>query len=304
MNVRYNMEYKERRGNMIEICHLTKDYGNHRGVFDMSFQIHKGEILGILGPNGSGKTTIIRHLMGFIKPDQGTVQIQGKDCFQEASFIQQNVGYLPGEIAFMDDMTGMNFIHLIAKLKGIHDLSYAHWLINFLELNAQGQIKRMSKGMKQKIGLVIALMHDPAILILDEPTSGLDPLMQMKFIELMKKAKQQGKTVFMSSHIFEEIENVCNRVVIIKEGQVVTIEDIEQLKHHRYKHYEIQFHSILEMEKFMHQHPDAKRHQQTVSLLVKGSPDQLIKELSSYTIDDFNVQPQSLEEIFLQYYGE
>ena len=173
MNVRYNMEYKERRGNMIEICHLTKDYGNHRGVFDMSFQIHKGEILGILGPNGSGKTTIIRHLMGFIKPDQGTVQIQGKDCFQEAAFIQQNVGYLPGEIAFMDDMTGMNFIHLISKLKGIHDLSYAHWLINFLELNAQGQIKRMSKGMKQKIGLVIALMHDPAILILDEPTSCL-----------------------------------------------------------------------------------------------------------------------------------
>lgn len=289
---------------MISVNHLTKDYGQNRGVFDMSFQIHEGEILGFLGPNGSGKTTTIRQLMGFVKPDHGNAEIQGKDCFLDAAWIQQNVGYLPGEIAFMDDMTGIDFIHFIAKLKGIKDLSYANELIEFLELDARGQIKRMSKGMKQKIGLVIALMQDPPILILDEPTSGLDPLMQMKFVELMKKAKQQGKTVFMSSHIFGEIENVCDRVVIIKEGRIVAIEDMDKLKHHRYKHYEIVFHHSHEMEKFMQHYPEAKQQQGYVSLLIKGNTDQLIKELSHYTIDDFNVKAQSLEEIFLQYYGE
>lgn len=289
---------------MIEVSHLTKDYGQGRGVFDMSFQIHEGEILGFLGPNGSGKTTTIRHLMGFIKPDQGQALIQDRDCFQEATWIQQCVGYLPGEIAFMDDMTGIDFIRFVAQLKGMKDLSYAYELIDFLELNAKGNIKRMSKGMKQKIGLVIALMQDAPILILDEPTSGLDPLMQMKFVELMKKAKQQGKTVFMSSHIFGEIENICDRVVIIKEGRIVAIEDMEKLKHHRYKHYEIVFHDLHEMKKFMQHHPEAKKYEQTVSLLMKENTDQLIKELAQYTIDDFNVKAQSLEEIFLQYYGE
>lgn len=290
--------------NIITIDHVTKDYGCQRGIFNMSFQIKQGETLGFLGPNGSGKTTTIRHLMGFMKPDSGVVQIHGLACFQNAAQIQKMVGYLPGEMSFIDDMTGIDFIQLIAKLKGMQDLSYAYELMQFLELDAKAPIKRMSKGMKQKIGLVIAFMQNPPILILDEPTSGLDPLMQLKFVELMKQFKQQGKTILMSSHIFEEIENICDRVVIIKAGQIVAIEDMEKLKHNRYKHYEIQFSSLQEANLFMKKYPDARQNECYVSLMLQGHIDDFIKDLSHYKVNDLNIRSQSLEEIFLQYYGE
>ena len=190
---------------VIEVNHITKDYGNQRGVFDVSFEIQEGEVLGFLGPNGSGKTTTIRQLMGFMKPDQGEVKILGMDCFDDSANVQEKVGYLPGEIAFMEDMSGLEFIRFMAKMKNIKDMSKAEELMKFLELDARGKMKRMSKGMKQKIGIVIAFMQDTPILILDEPTSGLDPLMQNKFVELIHEAKKAGKTILMSSHIFEEV---------------------------------------------------------------------------------------------------
>lgn len=289
---------------MIQVDHLTKDYGQHKGVFDVSFQIHQGEVLGFLGPNGSGKTTTIRHLMGFIKPDSGYVSIDGMDCFHQSAAVLQKVGYLPGEIAFMEDMNAQEMIEFIAKMKGMNDLSYAYELISFLELDVKGKIKRMSKGMKQKIALIIALMQDPPVLILDEPTSGLDPLMQFKFIELIKKAKQQGKTIFMSSHIFEEIENVCDRVIMIKNGQIIAAEEMEKLKHHRVKRYDIHFHDLKEAQQFAMHHDQAKQHDHQVSLLVKGNVDPFIKEIAHYTIDDVSISSQTLEDIFLQYYGE
>lgn len=173
---------------VIEVRGITKDYGNQRGVFDVSFEINEGEVLGFLGPNGSGKTTTIRQLMGFMKPDQGHVQILGMDCFNDSAKVQEKVGYLPGEIAFMEDMSGLEFIRFMAKMKNMKDMSKAEELMRFLELDARGKIKRMSKGMKQKIGIVIAFMQDTPILILDEPTSGLDPLMQNKFVELIQNA--------------------------------------------------------------------------------------------------------------------
>ena len=218
--------------------------------------------------------------MGFIKPDQGEVSILGMDCFEKAPQVQEKVGYLPGEIAFMEDMTGIEFIHFIASLKGMKDFTRANELIQFLELDPRGKIKRMSKGMKQKIGLVIAFMQDTPILILDEPTSGLDPLMQLKFVELMKQFKQRGKTILMSSHIFEEIENICDRVVIIKAGQIVAIEDMEKLKHNRYKHYEIQFSSLQEANLFMKKYPDARQNECYVSLMLQGHINDFIKDLS------------------------
>lgn len=165
---------------VIDIQGITKDYGRNKGVFDVSFSVNKGEVLGFLGPNGAGKTTTIRQLMGFIKPDKGTVTIQGKDCFSKSNIIQKSLGYLPGEIAFMDDMSGIEFIKFIANMKKMKDFSRAEELMKFFELDAGGRIQKMSKGMKQKIGIVCAFMQDPDILILDEPTSGLDPLMQNK----------------------------------------------------------------------------------------------------------------------------
>lgn len=288
---------------IIDIRHVTKDYGQNRGIFDLDFQMNKGEIMGVLGPNGAGKTTLIRQLMGFIKPDQGEVSILDMDCFEKAPQVQEKVGYLPGEIAFMEDMTGIEFIHFIASLKGMKDFTRANELIQFLELDPRGKIKRMSKGMKQKIGLVIAFMQDTPILILDEPTSGLDPLMQLKFIDLVKQAKKEGKTIFMSSHIFEEVENVCDRVVIIRQGKLVAIENMEDLKNSRSKQYNIIFHDHKEANLFHQKHKESTLRDRQVSLLIQGQADQFIKELSQYTIDDLSIRAQSLEDIFLQYYG-
>lgn len=288
---------------VIEINHITKDYGNHKGVFDVSFRVEKGEVLGFLGPNGSGKTTTIRQLMGFIKPDSGEVVIQGMDCFQEAYKVQEQLGYLPGEIAFMEDMTGIEFIRFIGQMKNMKDMSKAEELMQFLELDARGKIKRMSKGMKQKIGIVIAFMQDAPILILDEPTSGLDPLMQNKFIELIQYAKKAGKTVLMSSHIFEEVENTCDRVVMIKEGTIVATETMENLRKNRMKHYEIYFKEEQDAMVFSQKYSQSQRDQKRITLMLKGHTNQLLNDLSQYHINDFNARPQSLEELFLHYYG-
>ena len=164
--------------NMINIENLTRDWGGGKGVFDLSFQVGKGEAFGFLGPNGAGKTTTIRHLMGFIKSKSGRCTIKGLDCWTASDKIQKNLGYIPGEINFFDDMSGMEFLNFIAKYRGINTESRQQELLEYFELNPKGKIKKMSKGMKQKIGIVAAFMHDPEILILDEPTSGLDPLMQ------------------------------------------------------------------------------------------------------------------------------
>lgn len=288
---------------VIEVNHLTKDYGQHKGVFDLSFYVKKGEILGFLGPNGSGKTTTIRQLLGFIRPDAGQVQIFGQDCFEQAATIQKNLGYLPGEIALMDDLTGQQFIHWMAELKNVKDMAKTEELIRFLNLNPKGKIKRMSKGMKQKLGLVVALMHDPDVLIFDEPTSGLDPLMQNRFVELVREAKRQGKTILMSSHMFEEIEHTCDRVMMIKDGQLIADETMDSLKNNQKKHYQITFYHPHEASQFASLYPKAQLDQNTVELFWQGSPNPLLLELGHYTIADLDVRSQTLEELFLHYYG-
>lgn len=288
---------------VIEIDQVTKDYGHHKGVFNISFDVKEGEVVGFLGPNGSGKTTTIRQLMGFIKPDRGTVSIMGMDCFKEASLVQQQLGYLPGEIALMDDMTGLEFIYFMAKMKKIKNTTRIEELIQFLELDARGKMKRMSKGMKQKIGLVIAFMQDAPVLILDEPTSGLDPLMQNKFVELIQQEKAKGKTILMSSHIFEEVENTCDRVVMIKEGQIISIETMENLKKSRLKHYEMTFVSEDEAIQFMKKYPDSKRQHHTITVVSKEDINHVLQQLTDYHLIDLNIRAQSLEELFLHYYG-
>ena len=241
--------------------------------------------------------------MGFIKPDQGSVSITNLDCFAQSPKIQEMVGYLPGEIAFMDEMRGIDFIKFIAEMKKIKDLTRAKELIDFLELDPTNKIKRMSKGMKQKIGLVIAFMQDCPILILDEPTSGLDPLMQNKFVELIKRAKAEGKTVLMSSHIFEEIENTCDRVVMIKDGKIVASKEMALLKKDRHKCYEISFNNLEDAISFNQLFPNGKLKDKTVTLIMQGQINDILKSLTQYSIDDISIRAQSLEELFLHYYG-
>ena len=290
--------------NVIEIRQLTKDYGNNRGIFDVSLSVKKGEVFGFLGPNGAGKSTTIRHLMGFIQADQGSCQINGLDCLRDHARIQQALGYLPGEIAFMDDMTGLEFIKFMAKMKGMTDLTKAYELMERFELNPQGKIKKMSKGMKQKIGIICAFMHDPELLILDEPSSGLDPLMQNRFIELVLEEKQRGKTIFMSSHIFEEIERTCDRTAMIKDGRLISIEELQTLKATKHKTYQITFATQELVEQFMDEGFECKQVESNVIKVVpRNNLNYLLATLSRYDIIDLDITKPTLEELFLHFYG-
>ena len=290
--------------NVIEIRQLTKDYGNNRGIFDVSLSVKKGEVFGFLGPNGAGKSTTIRHLMGFIQADQGSCQINGLDCLRDHARIQQALGYLPGEIAFMDDMTGLEFIKFMAKMKGMTDLTKAYELMERFELNPQGKIKKMSKGMKQKIGIICAFMHDPELLILDEPSSGLDPLMQNRFIELVLEEKQRGKTIFMSSHIFEEIERTCDRTAMIKDGRLISIEELQTLKASKHKTYQIMFATEELVEQFMNEGFECEQVESNVIKVVpRNNLNYLLATLSRYDIIDLDITKPTLEELFLHFYG-
>ncbi len=288
---------------MIEINHLTKKFGDFYSIQNVHLQIPKGEVFGFLGPNGAGKSTTIRHLMGFLQPTEGSCFINGLNCREASATIQQFVGYLPGEIAFIDKMTGKQFIHFIAQLRGMNDYTHAEKLMHFFELDASRLIKKMSKGMKQKVGLVCAFMHHPEIVILDEPTSGLDPLMQTKFIEFILAEKDKGTTIFMSSHMIEEVEKTCDRVAIINAGKIVATETITDLKKRKSKKYMLEFQDEQELTRFLDEEYVLERISSTkVMITITGDLQAFLHTLSNYKIIDLDVISQSLEDIFMHYY--
>jgi len=225
----------------IEMQKITKDYGHGRGIFDLSLEIAQGEVFGFVGTNGAGKTTTIRHMMGFLKPDKGRSAIKGLDCWHDAAKIKRHVGYIPGEIAFPDAPTGTAFLKRQAQLLGLKDMTYAHRIIDILQLDPTANLKRMSKGMKQKTAITAAFMADPEILILDEPTTGLDPLMRVGFVDLLNEEKKKGKTIFMSTHLFEEVENTCDKVALIKDGRVIAVKSTAEIRHNQDKTFKIEF---------------------------------------------------------------
>ena len=290
---------------IIKINNLTKDYGNKKGIFNVNISIKKGEVFGFLGPNGAGKTTTIRNLMGFIRPDSGTCSILGMDCFKESEKIKEKLGYLAGEIAFFDDLTGIKLLNFLADMKGIKDKRKMNELIERFELDPRGKVKKMSKGMKQKIGIISAFMSDAEVFILDEPTSGLDPLMQNRFVDLVLEEKKKGKTILMSSHIFEEIEKTCDRTAIIRNGKIVAIEDMDSLSKKRNKTYIISLSNKNEVEKIKKDNFNIKNIDGlNVSISVKNNISEFLKNVSKYKISDMNIKTESLEEIFLHYYGK
>ena len=206
---------------IIKIEHMTKDYGNGRGIFDFNISINKGEVYGLVGTNGSGKTTTMRHLMGFLAPDSGSCEIGGINCRKHSDQIMKRVGYVPGQIDFPDVGSGTNFLNIQAQYLGIADMSYTEKLIDLFKIDTSAPLKRMSKGMKQKMALVAAFMAKPDILLLDEPSTGLDPVMRDTLIDLILEQKKRGATVFMSSHIFKELEDTCDKVTFIHNGKVI-----------------------------------------------------------------------------------
>ncbi len=289
---------------IIKADNLTKDYKNGKGVFNVSFGVQQGEAMGFLGPNGAGKTTTIRQLMGFIKPDFGNAYINNMHCFNKAKYIQSNVGYLPGEIAFFDDMTGKSLINYVSGMRKMKDMTRAKKLAEYFELDINGKIKKMSKGTRQKLGIVCAFMHDPAVYLLDEPTSGLDPLMQNKFTQLVKSEKQRGKTILMSSHLFDEVERTCDFTAIINRGKIVGTESLKELKLKRQKKYTIVFENENEASDFAKTNGGAKlKGNVEAEVKINGKADSLIKAIAKYKIEDINVQTGTLEEVFLQFYS-
>ncbi|WP_257966947.1 ABC transporter ATP-binding protein [Brachyspira pilosicoli] len=259
----------------------------------------------MLGPNGAGKTTTIRQLMGFIKSDKGSAKILDMDCFVNRENIQLKLGYLPGEIAFMDEMKGSDFIRFIAEMKSIKSKKRINDLTDLFELDANRKIKSMSKGTKQKIAIVCAFMNEPEVVILDEPTSGLDPLMQKKFIELILEEKKKGTTIFMSSHIFEEVEKTCDRTAILKDGKLIAIENMEELKSKKNKNFEVVFRTNKDAENFKNKISfKSELNNNIVKLsIINNEINNFIKELSNYDILDINSSTQTLEELFLHFYG-
>ena len=225
----------------IEVNHLTKDYGKNRGVFDVSFIVPRGKTFGYCGTNGAGKTTTLRHIMGFLKPDSGFVKVNGLDAWKDAEEIKKYIGYLPGEIAFPPLESGTDFLKAQAEMLNVTDMSKAERIINALQLDPTANLKRMSKGMKQKTALVVAFMHSPDIILLDEPTTGLDPLMRDAFISLIKEEKARGATIVMSNHMFDELEETCDYVGFIKDGKIIDIVDMEEIHDRPYREYYIAF---------------------------------------------------------------
>jgi ABC-2 type transport system ATP-binding protein len=282
-------------------------YPSGKGIFNVGFTIKKGGITGYLGPNGSGKTTTIRAIMGFMRPDSGSCSINGLDCSKQATQIQRILGYIPGEISFFDQMEGDEFLKFISDMRRTKNEKRKKELIELLDLNPKGKIKKFSKGMKQKLGIVAAFMHDPEILVLDEPTSGLDPLMQNIFIDLVMEEKKKGKTILMSSHMFEEVERTCDNIIIIKEGRIVTESDVGALKKNQRKSYLVRpksmekaFESIISKD-FEAQKISAD----TIEAYISGDDvDRFIKTVAGFEIESLDVRHQSLEDLFLEFYGK
>ncbi|HEY8395494.1 MAG TPA: ABC transporter ATP-binding protein [Bacilli bacterium] len=294
---------------VIEIENLTKDYGFNRGVFGISFKISKGEVYGFLGPNGAGKSTTIRHLIGFSKPDSGKARIFGLDSFYHYSEILNRVGYIPGEIALPQGITGYEFIEMMKKLRGVKDDTLITRLLERFEVDPSGETKRMSFGNKRKLAIVAALMHDPEVLILDEPTSGLDPVMQEVFMQLLKEERAKGKTILLSSHVFSEVESLCDRVSIIKNGYIVDEFSMSKLKYADDKVYKVCLAAVGEANELKRALEEAdyavceKQEGETLYIQVNDNDINLfLSELSNYDVLTFAHERLTLEDYFMQYY--
>jgi ABC-2 type transport system ATP-binding protein len=287
---------------MIEVKNLTQIYKSGKGIFDVTFDVKEGEVFGYLGPNGAGKTTTIRNLMGFMNPSEGSAYINKLNCRENSATLMETIGYLPGEMNMFDTMTGNEFIKFIADMRNLKDLTKMQQLIERFELDASGLIKKMSKGMKQKLGIVVAFMHDPQVLILDEPTSGLDPLMQQVFMDLIVEEKKAGKTILMSSHIFEEVQRLCDRVAVIKDGKIVAIEDVDDLDNLNNKTFVI---TTEDTEKVLAFNDNAALlSKDTVKINIAYPYNDFYKLLSTIDVTNIRIEAVTLESQFMKYYGK
>ncbi len=292
----------------IQTSKLSKNYGLGRGLFDLDLHIEAQEVFGFLGPNGAGKSTTIRCLMGLIRPTAGSAHIFGLDCIRDYVAVKRRVGYVPGEMPQFGSLRGSEVVAYLGALRGGADLNTVRRLAERFNLDLSRRYREYSSGNKQKLAIVLAFMHRPQLLILDEPTHGLDPLNQQEFFGLLSEAREDGATVFLSSHILSEVERMCDRVGIIRSGRLVTIADLDELHAIRFHHVELEFapgtdvpvkaiRSAAGVE-------DVVASDQFVKCIVKGSFEPLLHALRGTTVTNLVSHEPNLEEIFLEYYRE
>ena len=289
--------------NVIEINQLTKNYGKARGITDITFNVEEGEIFGFIGPNGAGKSTTIRTLLSLIYPTSGNAKIFGRDSVKYAPEIKKQIGYLPSEVFYYDNMKVMDLLKYSASFYKKDCSKRIKQLAEIMDLDLTKKMDDLSLGNKKKVGIVQGLLHEPKLLILDEPTSGLDPLMQQKFFELLEMENKKGATILFSSHILSEVQKLCNRVAIIKEGKLVTVEKISTLQENNYKKFKIDTKSAVGEDDFNLTgvtNLEVKGH--IVSFLFKGNINLVLKKIAEMDITNIWIEEPDLEEIFLHYY--
>jgi ABC-2 type transport system ATP-binding protein len=291
---------------IINTSKLTKFYGKRLGIEDVNLEVKRGEVFGYLGPNGAGKTTTIRTLLDFIRPTHGSATIFGLDIKRDSVNIHRRIGYLQGELELYGNLTGEDLLKYLGNLRGGLDWMYVKELASRFECDLPRRIKGLSHGNKQKLGLLQAFMHKPELLILDEPTSGLDPLMQHEFYRLLEETKKEGRTIFLSSHILPEVEKVCDRVGIIRQGRLVTVETIEMLKAHSIRQLEIHFAGVVPKDRFtgITGVRDVLVQNSVLTCNVTGSLDTLVKVAAQFEVINIISHEPTLEDIFMTFYSE
>jgi len=287
---------------IIEVNNLTKYYGKARGIVDVSFKVEEGEIFGFIGPNGSGKSTTIRLFLSLIYPSSGDAKIFGKDCIKFGSEIRQEIGYLPSEVFYYEGMKVLDLLKYSASFYAKDCTKRLYELAEIMELDLSRRIDDLSYGNKKKVGIVQGLLHQPKLIVLDEPTSGLDPLMQQKFFKLIREENQRGATVFFSSHILGEVQKMCTRVAIIKEGSIINIQDIHTLQKDNYKKVRVVANEIDEKRFELKGVSNLEKHNGSLSFFYKGDINLITKLISEKVITDVTIEEPTLEEIFIHYY--
>lgn len=287
---------------IIEVSNLTKFYGKSRGIADVSFSVEEGEIFGFIGPNGAGKSTTIRLLLSLIHPTSGSAKIFGKDVVAQGPEIRRNIGYLPSEVYYYEGMKVIDLLKYSASFYDCDCTERLKQLSNTMELELNRRISDLSYGNKKKVGIVQGLLHSPKLLFLDEPTSGLDPLMQRKFFDLIREENARGVTVFFSSHILGEVQRLCNRVGIIREGKIVEISNIKTLQQNNYKKISV---SAARMRADCFELPGVTNLQAengSVNFFFKGDINSVLHALNDLQVTDLSIEEPTLEEIFMHYY--
>jgi ABC-2 type transport system ATP-binding protein len=287
---------------VIEVSNLTKYYGKSRGIVDVSFGVEEGEIFGFIGPNGAGKSTTIRLLLSLIHPTSGSAKVFGKDVTVLGPEIRRNIGYLPSEVFYYEGMKVVDLLKYSASFYDCDCTQRMKELSELMELEMNRRISDLSYGNKKKVGIVQGLLHSPKLLFLDEPTSGLDPLMQRKFFDLIRKENARGVTVFFSSHILGEVQRLCNRVGIIRDGKIVEISDIRSLQKNNYKKVRVTADGLKPADFKLAGVTNVQADNGTTSFFFKGDINVVLKKISGLKLDDVTIEEPTLEEIFMHYY--